>query len=114
MAQTAHAVFRAISDPHIVRPYRASMTAYREDELGHLLPTSQLPVCIVCYVKSEKALLGLYEKARGYIRTGLQVDAGHNEVDKGTVTSLCLGPVTSQSDLEFLNEITRNLQTLKD
>jgi len=70
----------------------------------------ELPVCIVCYVKSEKQLLTLVEKAKASgVPWALQKDAGHNFVEPNTPTVLCIGPApTSEVD-----SLTKNLQLLK-
>jgi len=68
------------------------------------------PFCIVCYVKKEKDLITLGEKAAiAGIPFGLQIDAGHTEVEKGTLTVLAIGP----DDEEKVNAITKGLQLFK-
>lgn len=66
------------------------------------------PKCIVCYVNKESDLLKLIEKAKELnVPYGLQVDAGSNEVPKGTLTALGIGP----DDQEKVDLICRRLQT---
>lgn len=52
-----------------------------------------LPTCIVTYVKNEKELLSLVEKAKQQnISFGLQRDVGFNFLNPDTITCLALGP----------------------
>ena len=67
-------------------------------------------ICIVCYVKNEKQLLKLEEKVKeAGIPCGLQIDAGHNFVEPGTPTVLCIGPARES----VIDPLTKRLQLLK-
>ena len=66
---------------------------------------------IVCYVKSEEALLKLYENAQAAgLNSVLIKDAGHTFFDKPTYTCVGIGPAFS-SELE---PVTGKLQLYKD
>jgi PTH2 family peptidyl-tRNA hydrolase len=82
---------------------------YNENQKFSDPPTDRPePKCIVCYVNREKDLLGLIEKAKEIgVPYGLQKDAGSNEVPKGTMTALAIGP----DDEDKVSFVTKRLQT---
>ena len=66
---------------------------------------------IVCYVKSEEALLKLYENAQAAgLNSVLIKDAGHTFFDKPTYTCVGIGPAFSSE----LSPVTGKLQLYKD
>lgn len=99
VAQAVHAALRAVTNE------ARSMMA-----LSEIYEHYPAPICIVCYVKNETKLLNLTEKVKkARLPYGLQRDAGHNFVEAGTPTVLCIGPA-SESEI---NEVTKRLQLLK-
>lgn len=70
-----------------------------------------LPVCIVCSVKSREELISLHQRALQYdLPSAVQFDAGHNHLDSGTPTALCIGPATPA----LVDQVTRKLRIWKD
>ena len=66
---------------------------------------------IVCYVKSEEALLKVHAKAEAAgLNTVLIKDAGHTFFDKPTYTCVGIGPAFD----EDLKPVTGKLQLFKD
>lgn len=99
IAQAVHAAMRAANQKVLIQMAMS-------DLYDHI----QAPICIVCYVKSEKQLLKLHEKAKeAGVVCGLQRDAGHNFVEPNTPTILCIGP----DEESKVNPLTKRLQLLK-
>lgn len=99
IAQAVHAVLRAANQKVLLQMAMSSLYDHIE-----------APVCVVCYVKNERQLLKLQEKVKqAKIAYGLQRDAGHNFVEPGTPTVLCIGP----DEAEKMEPITKKLQVLK-
>lgn len=68
------------------------------------------PICIVCQVKNENELLKLAEKAKQHgVKFAIQMDAGFNEVEAGTITALSIGP----DEPEKVDKVTKRLQLYK-
>ena len=99
IAQSVHAAMRTLNTE--------TLTTIALSELyEHIKP----PICIVCYVNSEAQLINLHEKAKSSgVPCGLQRDAGHNFVEPGTITVLCIGPAPQSK----IDPITKKLQLLK-
>ena len=95
IAQAVHASSRVYND---MTPMTGK-NSYKNKE--------NMPVCIVCSVKTEKKLLNLYKKvvAAG-VPVALQIDEGHNYLQPGTLTVLCIGP---GPEVE-INKLTKRLR----
>lgn len=95
IAQAVHASSRVYSDIADL----GGKNSYTDEE--------NMPVCIVCSVKTEEKLLNLYKKvvAAG-VPAALQVDAGHNYLHPGTTTVLCIGPGPDPA----INKLTKRLR----
>lgn len=102
LAQVAHACFRAVGG----RGANFNLARIRYDEEEELLP-----VAVALYVKNEEGLQKVIARCKELgIGWGLQTDSGHNEVAKGTITCLVVGPAST----EEINKACKGLQLLKD
>lgn len=100
IAQAVHAALRVGKLPQ----YPSQFSSVADEAFG------PEPICIVCYVKREKDLISLGERAvLAGLPCGLQTDAGFTEVEKGTITALAIGP----DEEEKINRITKGLQIFK-
>lgn len=69
-----------------------------------------LPICIVCYVKNGAQFSKLADKCREeLVPFSFQVDAGHNYVEAGMTTCMCIGP----APVSMVDKVTKKLQLLK-
>lgn len=94
IAQAVHAALRA--------PMNISFHYTNNNDL--------LPVCIVCYVKDGSKFSKLADKCRKEkVPFTFQVDAGHNYVEAGFTTCMCIGP----APVSVVDKVTRRLQLLK-
>ncbi|MBI4043921.1 MAG: peptidyl-tRNA hydrolase [Candidatus Diapherotrites archaeon] len=93
-AQCAHAAVQAFLNTQAKKPEWTSAW------LNQGMPK------IVVKVSSEKELLELFEKAKKKIPCALIKDAGHTQIEPGTLTCLGMGPAPENE----LDTFTRHLK----
>lgn len=60
---------------------------------------------IVLKVDSEEELISLYKNLKSRFPTALITDAGHTQVDPGTITCLGVGPVRESEIDKYINKL---------